>query len=1010
MTSFSRRTFLKSSLYGATAGLLLRPPAAASQSGGSFDLEHDVLPQEALPPALRQRAAVTERTGPLTEGYYAVHVWLLGARFGGRAQQREDEPDAPPAPDEERFARLANAINVWFAQQLSDHRLRFIYHGPLPMGKGPLPDSLTRSTTATLLQSVGRTPTFGGSQQVQVLLMPDGPDLAGVVANTVLLGGWPGADAEDVPALAGPLAHLIGHALGLEHPRPDVDTAGTGWASELSFMHPSVATRGLADSLILDSPLNPQKARLVRSGFFPYQGVIHLARDGAIPLQPGMNLAGEGQEIRIAHGNYVLPAEPGAAAVTVQGANLTVDLGGALVRGDDAAFAEFGEHKTHGTGVRLETTGEGGVTLRGGIISGYHYGIRGDQLRRGRIEGVTLVDNRRLQSDARCASGDKLRGVWLDFWLTPEEDATEFWVGSVKDDNLMAGMGAGVALLGCRETLCVHVLAAHNTIGIADYYGQSNRYEDSDLGGCPMGLRFWQARGSGSDPITIARNRFHFNTQPDPWWWSHGDSAAIIAAGVEGCVIEDNEIVFAGDGLFLSGFPRFPAASQHLVIRGNRIAHCYAHGVELDFGQDCILENNTIAHNWLSGVWAGHCAGILVRGNTFTGNNCGRMYAGWTDTQGALSCAQGRVVAHQNTFEDNWVAVNLWQNYYPAWWLFAGDATGHAVTGNTFRNNRVAVRLKGVTASEVTGNLMQGNHEDLAGDLAANAITDNGPATDPAQREAWFFPVQALLFDSTRSETGFTILWLKGDDAFVVPPDEIAIRPGAFDSWLAGVTESDGSVHFLAQTAAQGLQSAQVEIAARGQRWRVPAKAMGGDFQVTAGRGDPAASDGDDLGTMPGGPAAILGLFPAISDVLHSTRPTTIKGSQAFWGRFTQPDFEVAEGPKVFAVIYTDGATTLTLGEQGPSFAPPPPGKDEGWQWQVGLLELAGSPRGCRLDYVHGARLVEDGVPSCIALWLYPLNEDDLARLPAEPGVAAPPSPDYLLSLPGGRRKWPRPD
>ncbi len=736
----SRRTFLRLTAWGVALGIApawLTRPLRPAPDKPLPDLEHDALPRETLPSWLQKTAAAPERTGLLPEQYYAVHVFLVES---DRPRQMEGDTE-----DEEAIESLVDEVNRWFADRLCDRKLRFYFQGRLAGSSGRAaltPDGV--APAAGLLAGVKVPPETGQSQQIHVFLVKGTPGLARAVPQIVMMSLLDSGDA-DRAAQAGVLAHLLGHALGLAHPRTDIDTAGTTYASENSFMHPSVAQRGLAESIILDSPLNPEKARLIASGFFPYQGRIYTRQDGAIPLESGMVIQGNGQEIKIALGNYILPCEPQRAAVTVQGQDLSLDLGGALIRGSADRFTDFGEHETYGIGILLD--GGERVTLKGGVISGYHYGIKAVGLRDGIVEGVSAVNNRRLWSDASRGIDDVLRGLWLNFWETPAEGETEGWISSPKKEETYAVMGAGIALDGCSQTTCRKVVAMHNTVGIADFYGQSNRYRESDLSDCAMGLRLWQARGNGDQRLVVADNVMNFNTQSVPWWWSGGDGAAIIGAGVVGCDITGNRIAFGGDGVFLAGISRLPGQTQDVRIEGNQIRDAYAHGIEIDFAANCVIEGNTIYRSWLSGIWAGNAAGILILGNRFEANNLGRLLGGWTDSQGAISCPQGRVTVASNTFDSNWVAVNLWAAPEPAWWLFCGDATRHIVAGNTFRNNRIGVRLSQVFRSTVTDNRMEGNGEDVAGDLAENHVADNGPDVDPSRFSIVHMPVDVLLLD-----------------------------------------------------------------------------------------------------------------------------------------------------------------------------------------------------------------------------------------------------------------------
>lgn len=997
----SRRAFLRLAAGGVALGFapawLARGPRRAPDRPRP-DLEHDTLPPAAHAAWLQQTNAAPERTGALPEQYYAVHIFLVESdRPRGMAGGTEDD---------EVIACLVDEVNNWFAARLCDRRLRFFFRGPLTdSSRGAAATSGRPGPLAALLAGKEVPSEMGQRQQIHVFLVKDRPGLAWAGPQVVTMTLLSRSDLE-YTSQAGVLAHLLGHALGLAHPREDIDTAGTAYASENSFMHPAVAQRGLAASSVLDSPLNPEKARLLASGFFPYRGQVYTRQDGALPLENGMVIQGNDQEIKIALGNYVLPGDPQRAAITVRGQDLRVDLGGALIRGSADRFTEFGEHETYGIGILLD--GGARVTLKGGVISGYHYGIKAAGLRDGVLEGVSTVNNRRLWSDASRGDADVLRGLWLNFWETPAEGETEAWISSPKPEETYAVMGAGIALDGCTRTTCREIMAAHNTVGITDFYGRGNCYRESDLSGCAMGLRLWQARGDGDRRLVVADNVMNFNTQPVPWWWSGGDGAAIIGAGVTGCDITGNRIAFGGDGVFLAGVARLPGQTQDVRIAGNRIADAYAHGIEIDFAANCVIEDNTIYRSWLSGVWAGHTAGLLIQGNRFEANNLGRLFGGWTESQGAISCPQGRVTVTRNTFDRNWVAVNLWTAPEPAWWLFCGDAMRHRVAGNTFRGNRVGVRLSNVLRSTVTDNRMAGNVEDVMGDLAENRVADNGPDVDPTRFNVVHMPVDVLLFDRGQMAADFAAYAVTAGGASPIRLNGLALTYPDADHWLDVSQTPDGFLHIAATAGPdfRGIKHASLTAEVAGEAYRIPVKLMVGDHLAVVGKDEPSAETGDVLGATPVGPAVIWGWLAPLSRSLRSERATDLAGCDRFWCRFTQPDFQTPGGcARAFAAVLADDVVELATEDGVSHFASPALEEDQVWEWASAVVDIAPNPGACTVSYTH-RRGGDEGVMGCAALWFYPLDDDDLAKLDAftraRASAALPPAARF--SMPGARR------
>ncbi len=279
-SSVSRRAFLRLTAWSTALGLapaLLRRFVAVAANDPTPDLVNDFIPLDLLPAWFRWRASAPERTGALEEEYYAVHVsWV------------ESESDIPQnagqSVGEAVVEQIIREVSGWFARQLSGRMLRFTSDDPAALRLETSSDTDGASLVSRLLGCIKARPGIGTRQQLHVLLVRGISGLALAAPHTVILSLPESAEGAEGATLAAAFAHLLGHALGLAHPRTDRDTAETEFASESSFMDPSVGIRGLEGSIILDSPLNPEKARLIHSGFFPLGGRAYTLNEGAVPL------------------------------------------------------------------------------------------------------------------------------------------------------------------------------------------------------------------------------------------------------------------------------------------------------------------------------------------------------------------------------------------------------------------------------------------------------------------------------------------------------------------------------------------------------------------------------------------------------------------------------------------------------------------------------------------------------------------------------------------------------
>jgi hypothetical protein len=785
-----------------------------------------------------------------------------------------------------------------------------------------------------------------------------------------------------------------------------------------------------SNPIILDSSLNPHKAQLLHTGFFPYRGLTYdMERDGALPLHAGMHLdaTGNGRQVRIAHGLYPLPARAQEAAISVAAVGLHVDLGSAILRGDEAPFASYGEHLTYGTGLLVEGSSRDlhglgaplrATTVQGGILSGYFYGLQAREATGVELDGITVVDGRRIQSDATRPISDNLRGFWLNFWLTPADDATEeilFWE---RQADSYGAYGAGIALRQCANGRVTRSMIAHTTVGIADYEGRSNHYEGNDFSECPMGLRFWHSGGIEGDPIRVVSNTCHFNTQPVPWWWSGGDGAAILGAGIHDIEIAYNDLAFGGDGIFLCGLPFPPGTVQQVRIHDNLVRHSFAHGIELDFVQDAIVWHNDIHDNWLSGIWAGHAI-LAIQGNTFRRNNSGRAMSGWIADQGAISCPEGRLTVVGNRFEEQvGCAINLRADHWTPGWAFSGDSAGHIVVGNEFVENGIAVYMRGILDSQIAHNRLERNEQDFLMDdsCQGNDLSANGPFVKVEDAPAVIHcSHHRILFSALEPTAHVSLLRLSPDGIQPLAPTRITVSyVGA--PWLDATPATSGYVALSPYDLKPASRSARLTLSAKGARRTVSLKywAVQQEARFSA-VSCPNPTSAHVTPTSLWG--ARFGLFNPLSITLRGG--PAFSGQQEFCASWTSTQ-DVAIPPgrqEMLLSVLSDGLAALSI-------LPAPVAVDQraryvfrsaqayGWpEWQSAHFVPDTNPLRLRYDYLHEVAPDQKGICECVTgFMLVALDETDAELLARRHLSLTREGRGWnIWSYPGLHRRIPRP-
>ncbi len=178
----------------------------------------------------------------------------------------------------------------------------------------------------------------------------------------------------------------------------------------------------------------------------------------------------------------------------------------------------------------------------------------------------------------------------------------------------------------------------------------------------------------------------------------------------------NNTLTYSGDGFFIGNQHSLP--SNHNRIEGNDGSYSPNNCFEATFSEGNTFRNN-IANNCNYGFWLGFSHHTTVEGNAIQSNR----------THG-IAWEHG----HEGVVSDNRISRNggygLWFHLNPTNYDFPHMATSrqHQLTGNTIAGNgQRGVYFNNTTACDLTGNLIDGNVENLyfTGDSSENKIAQN---------------------------------------------------------------------------------------------------------------------------------------------------------------------------------------------------------------------------------------------------------------------------------------------
>lgn len=297
-------------------------------------------------------------------------------------------------------------------------------------------------------------------------------------------------------------------------------------------------------------------------------------------------------DVRVCAGTYRIadPREGGVVQVTAS--DTRIDLSGVTIESGDSIPARF-----VGTGIVVR--GADRVTITGGRIRGYRWGIRVEGGQGHRLTDLAL-------SGSRSAA---LRSTELKF---SEED----WLDIFHVDSALA-YGGAILLMDAERSVVARVRANGAQNGLALIRVRDTHVSDNDFSNnSGWGISLWASARN-----TIQSNILNHNVRCEAPTWSRGcDSAALLLRErSDSNLVADNDLRRSGDGFFLSGQRGTLRPSNGNIVLRNDASGAPHNAFESTFSTGNAFIDNR-ADSAAYGYWLGYSTATLVRGATILGS------------------------------------------------------------------------------------------------------------------------------------------------------------------------------------------------------------------------------------------------------------------------------------------------------------------------------------------------------------------------------------------------------
>ena len=336
-----------------------------------------------------------------------------------------------------------------------------------------------------------------------------------------------------------------------------------------------------------------------------------------------------------------------------------LDLAGAVLDGEDCT----------GYGVYVHDCER--VTIRNGMIKGFHYGVRAEHVRRLRIENCVLSDNHNPRHIG-----------WLSDTVNPSE----------------AGLGGGIYLREVHDSSVETCDLSNNFNGLDLVRSDRNSITGNDASySGNVGIHLL-----GSSHNTIEGNRaLHCIRYTDRFWSDTADSAGILLEEyAHHNRITGNVLRYSGDGFFIRANNRH--SCNHNYIARNDASFAPNNAFEAVFSEHNTFEDN-VADFSNYGFWLGYSRYTVVRDNRIRGSRIDGI---------AIEHGSHNVI-ESNEIDGSRYGIRLWWERRNTRGM-NDPSEDYTIRGNTIRNSRECGVLCSATRDvRLEANIYENNRGDF---------------------------------------------------------------------------------------------------------------------------------------------------------------------------------------------------------------------------------------------------------------------------------------------------------
>ncbi len=395
------------------------------------------------------------------------------------------------------------------------------------------------------------------------------------------------------------------------------------------------------------------------------------------PTRAGTQVQGD---VRICPGHYRI-ADPSERGVIVAAASGTrIELTGVTLESGDSVPARY-------TGIGVASRGVDGVTIFGGAVRGYRFGLRVEGGRGHRVNGIDLSGSRAQRLGS-----------------TPERADTADRLDVVHRATIET-YGGGMLLQGTIGATVTGVISRNGQNGIGLVDARDSYIADNDVSGnTGWGLQLWH-----SSHNAVVRNNATLTRRCE----QRGGcdvAAVLVREGSDSNTFSDNDLSGSSVGVILAGEPPLSHASIGNLFHRNDASQALDCGfLARHTWATMFLENRADSSG--SGFRLVRVSGTTLRGNTIIGSR-----------EAGVAASQGG----DNTIQQNVLLGGRAGIEVRATEATAPPGRGYRIDDNIIGSVGQGIVLEGVARSRIRGNVIDGVDDALVIDSAGYATEVSG--------------------------------------------------------------------------------------------------------------------------------------------------------------------------------------------------------------------------------------------------------------------------------------------